>query len=58
MLAGLFAEKAVELLCDEQGNRVAGLQHGAITSVDLKETCEKRKPLDMRLMKLAEMLAT
>jgi 6-phosphofructokinase 1 len=58
MLAGLFAEKAVELLCDEQGNRVAGLQHGTITSVDLKETCEKRKPLDMRLMKLAEMLAT
>jgi 6-phosphofructokinase 1 len=58
MLAGLFAEKAVDLLCQGQGNRVVGLQHGAITSVDLEESGNKRKPLDMRLMKLAEMLAT
>jgi 6-phosphofructokinase 1 len=58
MLAGLFAEKAVDLLYQGQGNRVVGLQRGAITSIDLEETCTKRKPLDMRLMKLAEMLAT
>jgi 6-phosphofructokinase 1 len=58
MLAGLFGEKAVELLLQDQGGRVVGLQHGAVTSVGLEETCKKRKPLDMRLMKLAEMLAT
>jgi 6-phosphofructokinase 1 len=58
LLAGIFAEKAVELLCKEQGNRVVGLQDGAVTSIDLKKSCATRKPLDLRLMKLAEMLAT
>ena len=58
LLASLFAEKAVDLLCQEQGNRVIGLQNGAIVSIDLKKSCETQKPLDLRLMKLAEMLAT
>jgi 6-phosphofructokinase 1 len=57
LLAGLFAEKAVDLLCQEQGNRVVGLQNGAISSVDLEKSCETQKPLDLRLLKLAEMLA-
>jgi 6-phosphofructokinase 1 len=57
LLASLFAEKAVELLCQEQGDRVVGLQRGTVTSIDVKESCETRKPLDLRLMKLAEMLA-
>jgi 6-phosphofructokinase 1 len=57
LLASLFAEKAVELLCQEQGNRLVGLQKGTVTSIDLKESCETRKPLDLGLMKLAEMLA-
>jgi 6-phosphofructokinase 1 len=57
LLAGLFAERAVELLCQEQGNLVVGLQNGTVTSIDLKESCETQKPLDLRLMKLAEMLA-
>jgi 6-phosphofructokinase 1 len=57
MLASLFAEKAVELLCQEQGNMVVGLQNGSIMSAELKKSCETEKPLDMRLLKLAEMLA-
>ena len=57
LLASLFAEKAVESLCREQGNRVVGLQNGTVTSIDLKKSCETQKPLDLRLMKLAEMLA-
>jgi 6-phosphofructokinase 1 len=57
MLASLFAEKAVELLCQEQGNVVVGLQNGAIMNVELKKSCETEKPLDLRLLKLAEMLA-
>jgi 6-phosphofructokinase 1 len=58
LLASLFAEKAIELLCQEQGNRVVGLQNGSVTSIDIKKSCETQKPLDLRLMKLAEMLST
>jgi 6-phosphofructokinase 1 len=57
LLASLFAEKAVYLLIQEQGNRVVGLQNGIIESIDLKKSCETQKPLNLRLMKLAEMLA-
>jgi 6-phosphofructokinase 1 len=57
LLASLFAEKAVDLLTQEQGSRVVGLQNGAITSIDLKKSCETQKPLDLRLLELAEMLA-
>lgn len=58
LLANLFAEKAVELLLEEKGNRVVGLQNGKITSIDLKESCEHEKPLDLSLLKLAKVLAT
>jgi 6-phosphofructokinase 1 len=58
LLAGVFAEKAVELLCEERGHMVVGLRNGTVKGMDLKKSCEKRKPLDLRLMKLAEMLAT
>ncbi|MGB9842447.1 MAG: ATP-dependent 6-phosphofructokinase, partial [Candidatus Bathyarchaeales archaeon] len=57
LLASLFAEKAVDLLIHGQGNRVVCLQNGAVTSVELKKTCEKQKPLDLRLLELAEMLS-
>ena len=57
LLASLFAEKAVNLLCQGQGNRVVGLQNGAISSIELKKSCEMKKPLDLRLLELAEMLA-
>jgi len=58
LLASLFAEKAVELLCQEQGSMVVGLQSGTVTGIDLKKACETHKPLDLHLLKLAEMLAT
>ena len=58
LLASLFAEKAVDLLCQEQGNRVVGLRNGAISNIELKESCEKVKKIDSRLLKLAEMLST
>jgi 6-phosphofructokinase 1 len=57
LLASLFAEKAVDLLCQEEGNKVVGLQNGAVANIDLEESCEQRKPLDLRLLKLAEMLS-
>jgi 6-phosphofructokinase 1 len=57
LLASLFAEKAVELLCQDEGSKVIGLQNGAISSIELKKSCESTKPLDLRLLELAEMLA-
>jgi 6-phosphofructokinase 1 len=58
LLASLFAEKAVELLCQDQGNKIVGLKNGAISGIDLEESCKNQKPLDLELLKLAETLAT
>lgn len=58
LLASLFAEKAVELICQGQGNMAVGLCNGKITDFALEESCRKEKPLDLRLLKVAEMLAT
>jgi 6-phosphofructokinase 1 len=57
LLASLFAEKAVELLCQEQGNKVVGLQNGAVANIDIEQSCKNEKSLDLRLLKLAEMLS-
>jgi 6-phosphofructokinase 1 len=58
LLASLFAEKAVELLCQNKGNLAVALQKGKVTTVAFETVCRKTKPLDLSLMKLAEMLAT
>lgn len=57
LLANLFAEKAVELIVEEKGNRIVGLQEGRVTSTDLEKSCTTEKPLDLNLIKLAELLA-
>ena len=57
LLASLFAEKAVELLCQEQGNKVVGLQNGTVTNIDIEQSCNNQKPLNLSLLNLAEMLA-
>ena len=58
LLASLFANKAVELLSCGQGNRVVGLEKGRVTSVTLEKACKTEKPLDLSLLKLANILAT
>jgi 6-phosphofructokinase 1 len=58
LLAGLFANKAIELLVGEEGNGIVGLQNGKITSIDLEESCRTEKPLDLSLLKLATVLST
>ena len=58
LLASLFAEKAVELLSEERGNIVVGLQGNKVTSIELKKCCEMEKPLNVNLLKLAKVLAT
>ena len=57
LLASLFAEKAVELLCENQGNRVVGLENGKIASISLEESCRKSKPIDTSLLRVNEMLS-
>jgi 6-phosphofructokinase 1 len=58
LLASLFANKAVELLSEEEGNIVVGLQNGRIRSVELHKSCETEKTLDPDLLGLANVLAT
>jgi 6-phosphofructokinase 1 len=58
LLASLFADKAVELLSKEQGNRIVGLRIGKISTLDLKKSCETEKPLDLSLLDLASVLAS
>ena len=57
LLASLFAEKAVDLLAGEKGNKVVGLQNGVVANIDLEKSCENQKLLDSRLLKLAETLS-
>jgi 6-phosphofructokinase 1 len=58
LLASLFANKAIEILLQNHGNRVVGLQNGEISSIDLKKSCENEKKLDFGLLDLAYELAT
>ncbi len=58
LLASLFANKAVELICQEKGNRAVVLQKGEITSIDLQESTEKQKELDLGMLDIADMLST
>lgn len=58
LLASLFGHMAVELLLQKQGNTIVGLQNGRISTVNLAESCKAEKPLDLKLLQLANMLAT
>jgi 6-phosphofructokinase 1 len=57
LLASLFAEKAVDLLCKGQGNQAVGLQNGKISNISLEESCSHTKPTEVSLLRLSEMLS-
>jgi 6-phosphofructokinase 1 len=57
LLASMFAEKAVGLLCREEGNRVVVLKKNVIGSIDLAKACCNKKPVDLSLLELAKMLS-
>lgn len=57
LLASLFANKAIELLLNEQTNRIVGLQGDTITSTDLETSCKTEKPLELDLVNLASHLS-
>jgi 6-phosphofructokinase 1 len=58
LLASLFANKAVELIDEQQKNSAVVLQNGKITSMRLEESCKKEKPIDLSLLDLARVLTT
>ena len=58
LLASLFAKKAINILVNEPENRVIGLRRGVTTSIALETACRTEKSLDLRLLKLAEILST
>jgi len=58
LLASLFGNRAVELLLKGQGNRIVGLQNGQISTVTFEKSCNTKKPLDLNLLWLANVLAT
>ena len=58
LLSSLFAEKAVDLICHGQGNMAVGLQSGAVLGYELDKAAREWKPIDLRLLDLADMLAT
>jgi 6-phosphofructokinase 1 len=58
LLASLFAEKAVELISQGLGNKAVGLQNGSIVAGELEKAAKDRKAIDLRLLNVAEMLAT
>ncbi len=58
LLASLFAEKAVDLICEGKGNMAVGLKNGEIVGFELEKAARERKPIDLRLLEVADMLAT
>ena len=58
LLASLFAEKAVDLIFQGEGNVAVGLQNGAIVGYELEKAARDWKPIDLRLLDLADTLAT
>jgi 6-phosphofructokinase 1 len=56
-LANVFAKKALELASEKSGNRIVGLQNGRITCIELEKSSKIEKPLDLNLLKLANILA-
>jgi 6-phosphofructokinase 1 len=58
LLASLFAEKAVDLICQGQGNMAVGLQNGAIVGFDLEKAAREWKPINLKLLELADTLST
>jgi len=56
-LACLFGDKAIESILNGERNKIIGLLGDKIITLDLKESAESIKPLDLKLLELAKELA-
>lgn len=57
ILASEFGCKAVDLLLEGESKRMVAIQKGRITSVDLDDASRKTKKLDLKRLKLAEVIS-
>jgi len=57
LLASLFAEKAVDVICKDEGNRAVVVESCAIKSIELEESAHGKKEVDLRLLQVANMLS-
>jgi 6-phosphofructokinase 1 len=57
ILASEFGHHAVDLLLEGEKKRVVAVQRGRTTSVDLDDSLEKTKKLDLKRLKLAEIIS-
>lgn len=57
LLASLFAQKAVDMLCEGKKNCATSLQNNVICCIDLAEACCTEKTFDPKMLELASMLA-
>lgn len=57
LLASLFAEKAVDVISKDEGNRAIVVESCAIKSIALEESARGKKEVDLRLLQVANMLS-
>ena len=57
ILASEFGCQAVDLLLEGENKRMVAIQKGRITSVDLDDASRKTKKLDLKRLKLAEIIS-
>lgn len=57
LLASLFAEKAVDSIFKNEGNRAIVVEKCAIESIELEKSARGKKEVDLRLLKVADMLS-
>lgn len=57
LLASIFAQKAIEQLCDGKKNTAITLHQNELGSIDLSKACCSRKVLDLKMIELANMLS-
>jgi 6-phosphofructokinase 1 len=56
LLASIFAEKSVDLIVEGQTCKTVGIRNGKIVAINLKDSCCRKKPIDLSFLKLNEML--
>ncbi|MCK4952234.1 6-phosphofructokinase [Candidatus Bathyarchaeota archaeon] len=57
LLANLFGSEAINMVLNGEMNKMVGIENGKIVSKSLKYVCEMEKPLNLKLLRLAEELA-
>jgi 6-phosphofructokinase 1 len=57
LLASLFGEKAVDLMCNTKENHIVGLKNGKIASIPMNQSIGVQKSIDSNMIQLAKQLS-